>query len=180
MNIVLIGYRATGKTTVARLLSEKLGWPWVDLDVEIERRAGKPIVDIFAQDGESVFRDWESQVVADYCTRDGWIIAAGGGAVLRAENRQAMRAGGKVFWLTARPETIHRRMTTDPTTGARRPNLTTRGGLEEIVELLAKREPIYRETADWVIDTEDKSPEQVAEEILNLWSAVRDDKGMCL
>lgn len=179
MNIVLIGYRATGKTVVARLLSEKLGWPWVDLDVEIERRAGKSIAEIFAQDGESVFRDWESQVVAEYCGRRNWIIAAGGGAPLRPENRQAMRAGGKVFWLTARPETIYRRMTTDPTTGTRRPNLTARGGLEEIVELLAKREPVYRETADWVIDTEEKTPEQVAEEILARWSAIRDDKGTC-
>ncbi|MGB9689728.1 shikimate kinase [Thermogutta sp.] len=178
MNIILIGYRATGKTTVARLLSEQLGWPWVDLDVEIERLAGKSIAQIFAEDGEPAFRDLESQVVADFCARPGWIIAAGGGAPLRPENRQAMRQGGKVFWLTATPETIYRRMTTDPTTGARRPNLTARGGLDEIVELLARREPIYRETADWVIDTENKSPLQVAEEILKLWSAVRDDKGM--
>ncbi|ASV73203.1 Shikimate kinase I [Thermogutta terrifontis] len=180
MNIILIGYRATGKTTVARLLSEQLGWPWVDLDVEIERLAGKSIAQIFAEDGEPVFRDLESRVVADFCARQGWVIAAGGGAPLRAENRQAMRQGGKVFWLTATPETIYRRMTTDPTTGARRPNLTARGGLEEIVELLTKREPVYRETADWVIDTENKSPSQVADEILAHWSRIRDDKGMHL
>lgn len=93
MNIILIGYRATGKTTVARLLSEQLGWPWVDLDVEIERLAGKSIAQIFAEDGEPAFRDLESQVVADFCARQGWIIAAGGGAPLRMENRQAMRRG---------------------------------------------------------------------------------------
>jgi shikimate kinase len=166
MNIILIGYRATGKSSVARILGERLGWPWVDADVEIERRAGKSIARIFAEDGEPAFRDLESRVIADLCSQSNWIIAAGGGAPMREENRRAMKQSGKVIWLQASPQTIYDRMYSDPTTRDRRPNLTNRGGLEEIIELLQKREPIYRQTADFVVNTEGKTVEEVAAEVL--------------
>jgi shikimate kinase len=166
MTLTLIGYRATGKTTLARLLAERLGWDWIDADVEIERRAGKPIAKIFAEDGEPAFRDVEARVIADLCRRDRLVLAAGGGAPLRPESRRAMRAAGKVVWLTARPETILTRMTGDATSGSRRPNLTDKDPLAEIVELLDRREPIYRESADWVVDTEGKRPQELVEEIL--------------
>ncbi|MCS7239161.1 MAG: shikimate kinase [Thermoguttaceae bacterium] len=167
MNLVLIGYRATGKTTLARLLAERLGWQWVDADVEIEHRAGKSIARIFAEDGEPAFRDLEAKVIADLCARDKLVIAAGGGAPMRPENRQAMKQSGKVIWLQASPQTIYQRMYSDPTTAERRPNLTARGGLEEIIELLSKREPVYRETADFTVNTEGRPPEVLAEEILS-------------
>ena len=80
MILTLIGYRATGKTTLAGLLAERLGWDWIDADVEIERRAGKSIACIFAEDGEPAFRDLEAQVIADLCRRDRLVLAAGGGA----------------------------------------------------------------------------------------------------
>lgn len=166
MILTLIGYRATGKTTVARLVAERLGRPWIDADVEIERRAGKSIARMFAEDGEPAFRDLEAATMADLCRQAGLVIAAGGGAPLRPETRQAMRAAGKVVWLTARPETIHARMTADATTAGRRPSLTDRDALDEIVHVLDRREPIYRETADHRIDTEQKPPEVVAEEVL--------------
>jgi shikimate kinase len=166
MLLTLIGYRATGKTTLARLLAERLGWDWIDADVEIERRAGKSIAQIFADDGEPAFRDLEAAVIADLCRRERLVLAAGGGASLRAENRQAMRAAGKVVWLTARPETILARMTGDVTTAARRPSLTDRAPLEEITQLLQKREPVYRESADWVVDTEGRTPRELVEEIV--------------
>jgi len=165
MTLTLIGYRATGKTTLARLLAQRLECEWIDADVEIERRAGKTIAEIFADDGEPAFRDLEAQVIADLCERDSLVLAAGGGAPLREPSRQAMRKAGKVVWLTAAPETILARMTGDDTTAARRPNLTDRGPLDEIVQLLTQREPIYREAADFEIDTEGKTPEQLAEEI---------------
>jgi shikimate kinase len=169
MSLTLIGYRATGKTTLAKLLAERLGWQWIDADVEIERRAGKTIAAIFADDGEPAFRDLEAQVIADLCRRDRLVIAAGGGASLRAENRRAMRAAGPVLWLTAKPETILSRMNADATTAARRPSLTGKSPLEEIVEVLTLREPIYREAADKVLDTEGKTPEALVEEIAQCW-----------
>jgi shikimate kinase len=166
MVLTLIGYRATGKTTLARLLAERLGWDWIDADVEIERRAGKPITRIFAEEGEPAFRDVEARVIADLCRRDCLVLAAGGGAPLRPESRRAMHEAGKVVWLTARPETILARMAADATTIARRPNLTDKTPLEEIVALLKTREPVYRELADWAVDTEGRTPEDLAEEIL--------------
>ncbi len=164
--LTLIGYRATGKTTVARLLAEQLGWEWIDADVEIERRAGKPIAQIFAEDGEPAFRDLEARVISELCQRPRLVLAAGGGAPLREESRKAMRDNGQVIWLKALPETIHVRMTGDQTTATRRPNLTSLGGLEEIVQLLSQREPIYRESAHLEVDTEGKSPQAVTAEIL--------------
>ena len=166
MLLTLIGYRATGKTTLARLLARRLGWEWTDADVEIERRAGKSIARIFAEDGEPAFRDLEAAVMADLCRRTRLVIAAGGGAPMRPETREAMRAGGQVVWLTARPETILARMSGDATTAARRPALTDRTALEEVVHLLAKREPIYRQSAHVEVDTEGKTPEDLAAEIL--------------
>jgi shikimate kinase len=166
MILSLIGYRATGKTTLARLVAERLGWDWIDADTEIERRAGKSIGQIFAQDGEPAFRDMEAYLTAELCRRDRLVLAAGGGAPVRPENRRAMRAAGKVVWLTARPETILVRMAGDATTAARRPPLSDRPPLEEIVQLLASREPIYREAADLVVDTEGKRPEEAAAEIV--------------
>lgn len=166
MFLTLIGYRATGKTTLARLLAERLGCEWIDADVQIERRAGKSIARVFAEDGEPAFRDIEAAVVADLCGRDGLVLAAGGGAPLRPESRQAMRRAGRVVWLTAEPETILARMNTDATTSGRRPNLTDRGALDEIVHLLQRREPIYREAAHLEVSTEGKSPEMIVAEIL--------------
>jgi shikimate kinase len=164
--IVLIGYRATGKTTLARLLAERLDWQWLDADVEIERRAGKTIARIFAEDGEPAFRDLEAAVIADLCRRERLVLAAGGGAPLRAETRAAMRAAGRVVWLTATADTIHQRMFSDATTAARRPSLTGKDPREEILHLLAVRTPIYREAAHCAIDTEGRTPEQIADEAL--------------
>jgi shikimate kinase len=166
MFLTLIGYRATGKTTLARLLAARLGWDWIDADVEIERRAGKTIARIFAEQGEPAFRDIEAQVIADLCGRQRLVLAAGGGAPLRPESRQAMRTAGKVVWLTARPQTVLARMSGDATTAARRPDLTGKDPLEEIVHLLAVRTPIYQETADLIVDTEGKTPEQLTAEIV--------------
>ncbi len=166
MNLVLIGYRATGKTTLARHLARRLDWDWIDADVEIERRAGKSIARIFAEQGEAAFRDLEAVVIADLCRRSRLVLAAGGGAPLREDSRRAMRTSGQVVWLTATPETILARMSGDATTLARRPGLTNRPPLEEIMHLLSIREPIYRKSAHLIVDTEGKSPEQLTDEIL--------------
>ena len=101
MNLVLIGYRGTGKTTVAQQLARRLGWDWVDSDVEVELRAGTSIATIFAERGEPVFRDLETAVLKELVERERVVIAAGGGAVVRPENRLLLKKADLVVWLTA-------------------------------------------------------------------------------
>lgn len=164
--IALIGYRGTGKTTVARQLALRLGWDWVDADVEVELRAGKSIAAIFADDGEAAFRDTESAVVAELCDRERTVVALGGGAVLREANRAAISRCGAVVWLRAEIETILQRLDADATTAGRRPNLTKSGGRQEIEQVLAERTPIYRACATLEVDTEGKAPAALADEIV--------------
>ena len=166
MVITLIGYRGSGKSAVAPLVAERLGWAWIDADAEIEQRAGQTIREIFETEGEPRFRELERETLAELLMQSQLVLAAGGGAVLDAETRQRMRAAGPVVWLSAPVEALHARISEDASTAARRPNLTSRGGLNEIRELLARREPLYRETASIVIDAGSGSPADVAEQIL--------------
>jgi len=163
--IALIGYRGTGKTTVARLLADRLSCDWVDADVEVELRAGKSIAAIFEESGEQTFRDLESEVVAELCRRERTVLAFGGGVVLRMENQICLKKCRQIVWLKASAAVIAERLQSDPTTADRRPNLTNRGGLHEIGQLLAEREPIYRACATLEVDTEDKDPAEIANEI---------------
>lgn len=164
-SIALIGYRGSGKTAVAQQLAEQLGWEWIDADVEIERRAGKTIAAIFADDGETPFRDLEAIVVDLLCLRNQTAIALGGGAILREVNRKAIRRCRTIAWLQATVETLQQRIAADPSTSARRPNLTVAGGRGEIERLLAERTPSYRECATLEVDTEGKTPAEIAAEI---------------
>ncbi len=163
--IALIGYRGTGKSTVTRKLATRLGWEAIDADVELERRAGKSIKTIFADEGEPAFRDLEAAVLRDLVSRERIVLALGGGVILREENRQALMSGF-VVWLQADATTILARTAADPTTVDRRPNLTTSGGLAEIEQLLAVREPRYRSCANQIVDTMGKSPQQIADEVV--------------
>jgi shikimate kinase len=173
--ILLTGYRCTGKTTVARLLAEKLGWDWIDADHLLETRHGRTIRQIFTEDGEAGFRDKEEQIFAKLCQLQRHVIATGGGVILREINRQRMRSAGKVVWLTADAPTIWKRLQADPTTAERRPPLTV-GGLAEIEETLKMREPLYRACADLTISTVGRSTEEIARQIVDLLS--RDQKGL--
>jgi shikimate kinase len=166
MNILLIGFRGTGKTAVARIVAEQLGWNSIDADEVLEHRAGKTIAQIFADDGEPAFRDLESTVLADLAALDSHVISLGGGVVLRPENRSLIKSAGTVIWLTGSPETCLDRINADTTTAARRPNLTASGGLQEIRTLLTQREPLYRECANLAISTDAKSTSAVATEVL--------------
>ena len=138
-NIVLVGMPGCGKTTVGRELARLSGKPFVDLDEEIVRRAGRPIPYIFQAEGEEAFRELEARVLADVCARSGQVIATGGGAVLRAENRAAMRRAGRVYFLRRALEEL-------PTDG--RP-LSQKGSLGEMYRV---RKPLYSAAADTVID----------------------------
>jgi shikimate kinase len=166
-SIILIGYRGTGKSAVARQLASRLGWTAVDADEEIERRACKPIADIFAEDGEISFRELETEVVADLCARSRHVIALGGGAVVRQQNRDTILASSAtVVWLTASVATIAARLAADTATSRRRPPLTSLGVQAEIEALLAERAPIYQQCATFVVDTDHGSPADVADQIV--------------
>lgn len=167
--ILLVGYRGTGKTTVGRILAQRLGWTFADSDDVVEAAAGKSVADVFAAGGETNFRDREAAALRDLCARERVVVATGGGAVLRAANRELFRSSGFVVWLTARPETIFSRLGSDPATSSRRPNLTPAGGMEEVRTLLAAREPLYREVAHFIVDADVPSPEAVADAILTAW-----------
>jgi shikimate kinase len=172
--VFLIGYRCTGKSTVGRLLADTLRWTFVDADVELERHAGKTIREIFEEESESGFRDREEAVLEQLCQSPPKVISTGGGVILRERNRERLQ-GGFVVWLTASAEVIASRMVSDPSTTARRPNLTV-GGLEEIRQLLAVREPFYRSCADVEISTEELSPEMVVSRILAEWGSTSKDQ----
>jgi shikimate kinase len=165
--IFLIGLRGSGKTTVGRILAERLTLPFRDADTELETRTGRSIRDIFAADGETAFRDLEEQTLVELIAGGPAVIATGGGAVLRETNRVRIKAAGKTIWLTANPEVLWDRMQGDPTTAERRPNLSS-GGRAEIQELMRLRDTYYRSVADFTIDTTGRSPEQIAADILAL------------
>jgi len=163
--LILIGLRGTGKTTVGRLLAEKLALPFLDADAELEARAGRTIREIFAEEGEKHFRELEVQVLQELLACKPSVIATGGGVVLRESNRQLLNAAGKVVWLTADVGTLLRRLEGDATTHGRRPDLST-GGWAEIEDQMRQREALYRGCADLEVDTVGRSPQEIAEAIL--------------
>lgn len=164
MNIVLIGYRGTGKSTVGKVLATRLGRPVVSTDAEIVRRAGRTVPEIVAQHGWDHFRDLESTVCQDFAAQDGLIIDTGGGAILRPHNVECLKKTGTLFWLTASVPTIVSRIGSD----TQRPSLTgTKSFIEEIEEVLAVRNPKYQAAADHVIPTDSRSINQIVEAILS-------------
>ena len=138
-NISLIGYRGTGKTTVGKLLANRIGFLCVDTDEAIEQRSGRSVAELFEQRGEAEFRDIESEVIAELTAKTGRVLSLGGGAVSREANRERIHACGPVVWLRANVATIAERMGLDPTTASRRPNLTSAGGIAEIEDVLRGR-----------------------------------------
>jgi shikimate kinase len=170
VNIYLIGYRGTGKSTVAPLLAELLGKAWsaVDLDEQLQCHAGRTIADIFAIEGEAGFRDREQEALHQAARQDRLVVATGGGVVGRTENRELLEQG-RVVWLTASVAVIVQRLAADDKNGPQRPDLTVQGGREEIERLLAVREPIYRELAELTLVTDSRSPQEIARNIADRW-----------
>jgi shikimate kinase len=171
MNIFLIGYRATGKSTVARKIAVTLGLKCVDSDALIAQAAGMTIADIFAAETEEGFRDRESGVVAKIAFGDNQVVALGGGAVLRRENRAAIRNQGTIVWLQASVDSVCERLMEDAQTQAQRPPLTTHDLHAEVSELMERRRQIYVDIADFAVDTESLDAGEVACEIIATLSA---------
>lgn len=148
-NIYLVGMPGAGKTTVGRQLARRLQRTFIDADHEIEARTGVRIPVIFDIEGEQGFRDRESKVVAELAHESNLVVATGGGVVLRAENRAALKLGGTVVYLHATPRLIFERTRLDPN----RPLLQVADPMKKIEELFAARDPLYREVADIVVSS---------------------------
>jgi len=167
MNIVLVGYRGTGKSTVAKLLGQKLGRNVVSTDAEVIAKAQLPIPEIVEQFGWDHFRQIETDVCQALSTQDDLVIDTGGGAILKDENVSALNTNSVTFWLTAEVPTIVSRIGGD----TQRPSLLgTKTFVEEIEEILKERTPKYQHAADHIIPTDHSSPEQVTESISSLLS----------
>ena len=175
-NIVLTGFSGTGKTAIGKEVARSLGWTYVDTDSDIVEKAGKPISEIFSQDGEARFRDLERQEVRHACSGDRRVISVGGGAIMDDECFVAMKKGSVVVALEALPETIYRRLTKG---GKNRPGrpvrplLAVEQPLERIRSLKAERQYRYSQV-DWTVHTDDLSIGQAAAEVLRGWRASRE------
>jgi shikimate kinase len=167
MNLVLVGYRGTGKTSVANELGRRMARPVISLDRQMVDRAGKPIPEIVAERGWTGFRDLEQELCAHYASLDELILDCGGGVVERDANVRALRQNGKLVWLRAEVDTIVARIETD--TG--RPSLTAKGFLEEVAEVLDRRTPLYRGAAHLEVVTDHRDIPEIAREICTWFGA---------
>lgn len=169
-NIILIGFSATGKSRVGREVAQLLGWGFIDLDEEIVKRLGKPILQIFAQEGEEYFRKLEQDELARAGKQKNVVITTGGGAILDRRNRELMSRCGMVVCLEAKVETIHRRLLQDTaTSGPLRPLLAVQNPLQRIRSLKELRQHYYDAVADWTIHTDNLTPGEVAHEVIQGW-----------
>lgn len=166
-NIFLIGFMGSGKSTIAKVLSEKLGVLQVEMDELIVQEQGMPITEIFEKYGEEHFRDIETDLVRRLQEKDGVVVSCGGGAVLREANREMMKMSGCIVLLTAKPETILERVKNS----TNRPVLNGHMNVEYIAGLMEKRRACYEDAADYIVVTDGKSKDKICTEILNVITA---------
>ena len=165
MKVILIGYRATGKSTVGMLLATKLKIPFRDTDMLVEESLGMPIKEIVARHGWEFFRIREKEAIIQLLQQAPCVAATGGGAVLDSDNVDLLKKMGIVVWVEAPLRDIIERLQEDAQTGALRPQFTAGNLVQETVDMLKQRIPLYKEAADFSLDTTGKSAAQTAEEI---------------
>ncbi len=165
-NVFLIGYRCTGKSSVGKLLSEKLNWPFIDTDSLLVSEGGISIKEIVDTHGWQTFRKMEHLAVKQACVLDRRVVATGGGVVLNADNVAIMKKSGRTVWLRAEPATIKARMTRDRDTEAFRPALTSKDSFSEIEETLIERYPFYKQAMDFLVDTDNVGLDAIVDSIL--------------
>ena len=164
--ITLIGYRGSGKSSVAARLAARLGCSWSDADELLEHELGIAIAALIHDRGESYFRDREADLLTRLLAEEAGVVATGGGVVLRPENRAVLTARGRpVVWLRAPAGVLRDRLAADPATISRRPALGGGDVLDEVAAAVVAREPLYRAVADAVIDVTGDSPDRVAERL---------------
>jgi shikimate kinase len=168
MNIYLIGYRCSGKTSVGTALAGMLDRCLVDTDRVIVNSRGMSIAEIVRWCGWEKFRELEAECLRSIASGESQVVATGGGIVLSEANVDRMRRTGKVVWLRIRPDTVAVRMAADPVTGAQRPALTDLGAMEEIASILAIRNPLYEAAMDAVVDVDDMSVEGICRVVMDL------------
>jgi len=172
MNIFLIGYRCTGKTSVARLIAEKIGWDFVDADELLMKNAGETVTDIVSKGGWPLFRKLEKETLQDICKKQKQVVATGGGVVTDEENIGLMKQHGTVVWLRATPETIFYRMGQDTQTSHLRPSLTDHDQKSEIEATLRERTPMYANAMTVEVDTEGKTLPEISSEVVLMLSGI--------
>lgn len=172
MNLYLIGYRGSGKSTVGKLLSSRIGRVCVDIDDYIEELTETSIKRIFETSGEQAFRSIERRIICGYTHTANLILSLGGGAPMDDAVRQSLKQHGKTVWLKAEPEVLWKRICSDLDAAEQRPDLTDLGGLEEVQHVLAQRGPVYEECADYRIDVDELTPEQIADDVARWWNSV--------
>lgn len=168
MNLYLIGYRCTGKTSVGKRIAGELRFDFLDADAAFVRETGKTVAAFVDGRGWEGFRDLEETILQDIAGKNGWVVATGGGVVLRPDNISRMQDSGLILWLQASVETIYDRMQKDTATADLRPGLTEKPLLEEIQETLAMREPLYAAAADFSLATDGLPMEAVCDRVLEI------------
>ena len=163
-NLFLVGFMGCGKSTMARILSEKTGAELIEMDETIEKEAGMSINEIFEKHGEQYFRDLESQLVERIMKKGGAVVSCGGGAILREENVLNMKKNGKIVYFSATPETIFKRVRHS----TNRPLLNGNMNVEYISELMGKRLPLYEKAADITIVVDEKNKQEVVDELMQI------------
>lgn len=166
-NIILIGYRATGKTTVGLQLATQLGLRFIDMDHEVEQRHGRSISEMVADQGWSYFRRLERDLLEELIGSRDLVISSGGGAILHQDLWPRVKASGLVVWLTADRKTIFQRLLGDDQTASQRPSLTGHDPFAEIDQVLAQREPMYRAGSHFAVDTGLLGLEEIVSLIVN-------------
>jgi shikimate kinase len=166
MNIYLIGYRGTGKTSVGKSLAVMLKWPFIDTDSKLTDRVGMSISEFVHQNGWNAFRKTERNVMQRVCTLDRHVVATGGGVVLEPLNVSRMQLSGSLIWLKALPETIRARLANDGQSEHSRPALTPEGLIDEIEAMLKKRNSHYHEAMDFYIETDRLSIDEICNSIV--------------
>lgn len=168
MNIVLIGYRGAGKSSVGRRMAIQLGRRFVDTDERIEKDMNASIAEIVKAQGWGYFRSLEKRVIREVSLEDDGVIAPGGGAVLDPENVRRLKENGLIFWLTAPCDILLERMKGDPKTKFNRPTLTGKGTLDEFRDVYQAREPLYEAAAEMKLDTSTLTVDEVVQRVVTI------------
>jgi len=175
-NVYLIGGRAVGKSSVGVKLAESMGYQFFDTDTMIVDASGSSIATIVSRGGWQSFREYEKQVLQSLLSQEASVVATGGGAILHREQWSELKQHGKVFWLMADYALLCKRIKGDCSSAAQRPSITGKDVCQELDVVLEERNPLYRETADYIIDSGKMTIDEVVESIVQLYAVSGKDK----